>query len=236
MTQRHKSEESSDWVGHAFGHAFARDELCRAALTHRSAGGNHNERLEFLGDSVLNCVVARALYDAYPDADEGDLSRLRATLVSGDALARIAGDLGVGEHLRLGQGEMKSGGHRRASILADALEAMVGAIYLDGGFEAAARSVQRFLGTHIARLPAAESLKDAKTRLQEALQARGLALPVYALTGAVGEPHAQSFTVTCEVPTFGLIAVGEGGSRRGAEQSAARKILDLLPCEMRKSP
>lgn len=224
------------WTERAFGHAFKNAALCTAALTHRSAGGDHNERLEFLGDAVLNCSVARLLYDAHPDADEGALSRLRASLVSGESLAQIAADLRMGEHLRLGSGELRSGGYRRASILADALEAMVGAIFLDSNFEAAAAAVARILGGRLKELPPAEILKDPKTRLQEALQARGLALPVYVLTGAVGEPHSQSFTVTCEVPTFGVIAEGEGASRRRAEQLAARKVLDLLPPEMRKSP
>jgi ribonuclease-3 len=228
--------ESLAWTERAFGHVFKNADLCRAALTHRSAGGDHNERLEFLGDAVLNCSVARLLYDAHPDADEGALSRLRASLVSGDTLAQIAGDLELGEHLRLGSGELRSGGYRRASILADALEAMVGAIFLDSDFEAAAASVTRILGGRLEQLPPAESLKDAKTRLQEALQGRGLGLPVYVLTAAAGEPHAQSFTVTCEVPTFGLVAVGEGASRRRAEQLAARKVLDQLPPEMRKLP
>jgi ribonuclease-3 len=228
--------ESLAWTERAFGHAFKNAALCRAALTHRSAGGDHNERLEFLGDAVLNCSVARLLYDAHPDADEGALSRLRASLVSGEALAQIAGDLQMGEHLRLGTGELRSGGYRRASILADALEAMVGAIFLDSDFAVAAAAVTRILGGRLQRLPSADMLKDAKTRLQEALQARGLALPVYVLTAAAGEPHAQSFTVTCEVPTFGLVAVGEGASRRRAEQLAARKVLDQLPPEMRKSP
>ncbi len=228
--------ESLAWTERAFGHAFKDAALCRAALTHRSAGGDHNERLEFLGDAVLNCSVARLLYDAHPDADEGALSRLRASLVSGETLAQIAGDLELGEHLRLGSGELRSGGYRRASILADALEAMVGAIFLDSDFDAAAAAVAHILGERLKRLPPAETLKDAKTRLQEALQAHGLALPVYVLTRAAGEPHAQSFTVTCEVPTFGLLAVGEGASRRRAEQLAARKVLDQLPPEMRKLP
>ncbi len=228
--------ESLAWTERAFGHAFKDAALCRAALTHRSAGGDHNERLEFLGDAVLNCSVARLLYDAHPDADEGALSRLRASLVSGETLAQIAGDLKLGEHLRLGSGELRSGGYRRASILADALEAMVGAIFLDSDFNAAAAAVAHILGERLERLPPAETLKDAKTRLQEALQAHGLALPVYVLTRAAGEPHAQSFTVTCEIPTFGLVAVGEGASRRRAEQLAARKVLDQLPPEMRKLP
>jgi ribonuclease-3 len=180
--------------------------------------------------------VARLLYDAHPDADEGALSRLRASLVSGDTLAQIAGDLRMGEHLRLGSGELRSGGYRRASILADALEAMVGAIFLDSNFDVAAAAVARLVSKRLEKLPPAESLKDPKTLLQEALQGRGLGLPVYVLTAAAGEPHAQSFTVTCEVPTFGLLAVGEGASRRRAEQLAARKVLDQLPPEMRKSP
>jgi ribonuclease III len=228
--------ESLGWTERAFGHAFKNAALCRAALTHRSAGADHNERLEFLGDAVLNCSVARLLYDAHPDADEGALSRLRASLVSGETLAQIAGDLQMGEHLRLGAGELRSGGYRRASILADALEAMVGAIFLDSDFAEAAAAVARILGGRLEKLPPAESLKDPKTLLQEALQGRGLGLPVYVLTAAAGEPHAQSFTVTCEVPTFGLVAVGEGASRRRAEQLAARKVLDQLPPEMRKSP
>ena len=228
--------ESLAWTERVFGHAFKNAALCRAALTHRSAGGDHNERLEFLGDAVLNCSVARLLYDAHPDADEGALSRLRASLVSGETLAQIAGDLHMGEHLRLGSGELRSGGYRRASILADALEAMVGAIFLDSNFDVAAATVARLVGKRLEKLPPAESLKDPKTLLQEALQGRGLGLPVYVLTAAAGEPHAQSFTVTCEVPTFGLVAVGEGASRRRAEQLAARKVLDQLPPEMRKSP
>jgi ribonuclease-3 len=224
------------WALRSFGHTFADPRLCRLALTHRSAGGEHNERLEFLGDSVLNCSVARLLYDAHPDADEGALSRLRATLVSGETLGQIACDLELGEHLRLGPGELKSGGFRRASILADALEAMVGAIFLDSGFDAAAAAVKRIIGVRLAQLPEAESLKDSKTRLQEVLQARGLALPVYTLTGTSGDPHAQSFFVTCEVAAFAVTAQGEGGSRRRAEQMAARKALERLPADVRGSP
>lgn len=233
MTAKRQSDELLKWVERSFGYEFANQELCRAALTHRSAEGAHNERLEFLGDSVLNCSVARLLYDAHPEADEGALSRLRATLVSGETLAQIAAELGLGEHLRLGPGELKTGGFRRASILADALEAMLGAIFEDSGFDETAAVVERIIGARLRELPAVESLKDPKTRLQEALQARGLALPVYVLTAAAGEPHDQCFTVTCEVPTFGLVGVGEGASRRRAEQLAARKVLELLPAEMR---
>jgi ribonuclease-3 len=178
--------------------------------------------------------VARLLFDAHPLADEGALSRLRASLVSGDTLAQIAGDLGLGEFLRLGQGELKSGGFRRASILADALEAILGAIFLDSGFDAAAAAVARIMGPRMTDLPAADALKDPKTRLQEVLQARGLALPTYTLTAVGGDPHAQSFTVTCDVPVFGVAAVGEGASRRRAEQLAAAKVIDLLPAEIRE--
>jgi ribonuclease-3 len=230
---RRKSDDLSDWVEREFGYVFVTPALCDAALTHRSAGAEHNERLEFLGDAILNCSVARLLYDTHPLADEGALSRLRASLVSGDTLAQIASDLGLGEHLRLGAGELKSGGFRRASILADALEAILGAIYLDSGFEAAAAAVARIMRSKVLELPPADTLKDPKTRLQEVLQARGVALPAYTLTGVGGEPHAQSFTVTCEVGAFGVSAVGEGASRRRAEQSAAAKVLSLLPAEIR---
>jgi len=227
-------DELLAWVERSFGYVFAQPALCDAAVTHRSAGADHNERLEFLGDSILNCCVARLLYDAHPEADEGALSRLRATLVSGDTLAQIAGEIGLGEHLCLGPGELKTGGFRRASILADALEAILGAIFLESGFDAAAAAVARIIGPRMADLPAADTLKDPKTRLQEALQAHGLALPVYTLTAAAGDPHMQSFTVTCEVPVLGVSAVGEGGSRRRAEQLAAAKLLELLPPQIRK--
>jgi ribonuclease-3 len=229
-----KSDELLAWIERAFGYTFAQPSLCYAALTHRSAGADHNERLEFLGDSLLNCSVARLLFDAHPEADEGALSRLRATLVSGDTLAQIAQQLGLGEHLRLGPGELKSGGFRRASILADTLEAILGAIFLDSGFDTAAAVVGRIIAPRLSALPAADLLKDPKTRLQETLQGRGLALPVYTLTAVAGDAHAQSFTVTCEVPVFGLAAVGEGGSRRRAEQLAAARLLELLPAELRK--
>jgi ribonuclease-3 len=231
ISQR-KSNELLSWVERSFGYVFARPELLFTALTHRSAGAEHNERLEFLGDSVLNCSVARLLFDAHPEADEGVLSRLRATLVSGDTLAQIAQTLGLGEHVRLGSGELKSGGFRRASILADSLEAILGAMFLDSGFDAVAVVVGRLMAARLSALPTADLLKDPKTRLQETLQAHGLALPVYTLTAAAGDPHAQTFTVTCEVPVVGLAAVGEGGSRRRAEQLAASKLLELLPPEL----
>lgn len=229
MIAQRKWEEISDWVKATFGYVFLRPELCYAALTHRSAGADHNERLEFLGDSLLNCSVARLLFDAHPEADEGSLSRLRATLVSGETLAQIAQQMGLGDYVRLGPGELKSGGFRRVSILADTLEALLGAIFLDSNFDSAAAAVKHIVSARLSLLPTAELLKDPKTRLQETLQARGLALPVYTLTAVAGEAHAQSFTVMCEVPIFEVTAVGEGGSRRRAEQLAATKVLDLLP-------
>ena len=234
MNSLRTSDALLTWVEHSFGYVFSQPALCHVAVTHRSAGIDHNERLEFLGDSVLNCSVARLLYDAHPQVDEGALSRLRATLVSGESLAKIAGDLGLGDHLRLGLGELKTGGFRRASILADALEAILGAIYLDSGFDAAAAVVARVIGPRMAELPMADTLKDPKTRLQEALQAHGLALPVDTLTAVAGDPQMHSFIVSCEVPVFGLTAVGEGASRRRAEQLAATKLLELLPAEIQK--
>lgn len=233
MIPLRKPDDLGEWVERSFGYVFAAPALCHAALTHRSAGAGHNERLEFLGDSILNCAVARLLYDAHPLADEGDLSRLRASLVSGESLAQVAADLGVGEHLSLGAGELKTGGFRRASILADALEAMLGAIFLDGGYAAAAAAVSRLLAAKLSELPSAGALKDPKTRLQELMQARGVALPVYTLTAVGGDPHAQTFTVMCEVPVFGIGAGAEGASRRRAEQLAAAKVIELLPAEIR---
>jgi ribonuclease-3 len=228
------SEDSCAWVLRVLGHDFSDASLCLTALTHRSAGARHNERLEFLGDSILNCSVARLLYDAHPGADEGALSRQRATLVSGETLAQIAAELGFGEHLRLGSGELKTGGFRRASILADALEAMLGAIFLDAGFDAAAAVVRRIIMPRLTELPAVSALKDPKTRLQEMLQAHGLALPLYTLTGAVGEAHEQWFTVACEVGSLKLATTGEGASRRRAEQLAAERLLALLPADLRR--
>ena len=173
MILQPKSEQILAWVESSFGYVFAQPSLCQAALTHRSAGADHNERLEFLGDSVLNCAVARLLYDAHPDADEGALSRLRATLVSGETLAQIAQQLGLGEYLQLGQGELKSGGFRRASILADTLEAILGAVFLDSGFDSTAAVVQRIVGARLSSLPAAHlpPCMAGSTARPEAVQA-----------------------------------------------------------------
>lgn len=216
------------WARERLGYEPRELPLFRAALTHRSAAGPNNERLEFLGDSVLNLLIARALYVAFPAATEGDLSRLRARLVSREPLAEIAAELRIGDSLQLGSGELKSGGFRRQSILADALEALLGAIYLDGGLTAVEPVIAQLFSQRIAALPEPEALKDAKTRLQEYLQSRSLALPRYAVTGVEGEDHAQRFTVSCEVAALQLRTQGSGSSRRRAEQQAAEHMLQSI--------
>ena len=219
---------AGEWLRDALGYECRDPALLAAALTHRSAGGAHNERLEFLGDAILNCVVARLVFAEFAAADEGDLSRFRSSLVSGEALAVIAAEIDLGSQLRLGSGELKSGGFRRKSILADALEALFGAIYLDGGFEAAARVIERLFIPRLDRLPSAAELKDPKTRLQEALQARGLPLPVYTVEATFGEAHNQSFEVSCAVDVLDLRMAASGASRRRAEQAAAQLVLAAL--------
>lgn len=219
---------SSDWLLARLGYTSRDGALLEAALTHRSAGGVNNERLEFLGDGVLNCVIADLLYREFPLADEGELSRLRASLVRGEALAEIASALDLGLQLHLGAGEMRSGGHRRESILADALEALLGAIYLDGGFEAARDVIERLMLPRIEGLPTPAELKDPKTRLQEYLQGRGLALPQYGIEEVEGESHNQLFTASCTVNALAVRASGQGNSRRRAEQEAARQVLEAL--------
>jgi len=214
-----------DWLAERLGHRFREPALLEAALTHRSAGPANYERLEFVGDALLNCVIAVRLYHEFPEASEGELSRYRAALVSGSSLAEVAAELGLGERLRLGGGELKSGGFRRLSILADALEAVFGAVYLDAGYDAAAAVVGRLYAGRLGRLPAAGELKDPKTRLQELLQGRGHALPVYVVDSVSGEPHEQTFAVTCSVEALGLSASGSGSSRRKAEQEAALGVL-----------
>ena len=210
------------------GHAFANPGLAAQALTHRSYGATHNERLEFLGDGLLNCAVATLLYERFPKLPEGDLSRLRAALVNQSSLSEVASGLGLGDRLRLGEGELKSGGFRRPSILADALEALLGAVYLDGGFEAVRRAVETLFA---GRLEGREKLpveKDPKTALQEHLQGRKLQLPRYAVQRTEGEAHDQTFTVECRVDDLGLVATGRGASRRVAEQAAAEAVLAQL--------
>ena len=207
---------------------FNEPRLLKEALTHRSAGSDNNERLEFLGDSVLNFVVAARLYERYPAAPEGDLSRMRARLVRGSTLSEIASGFNLGREIRLGGGELKSGGFRRASILADAFEAVLGAIYLDGGFASCEAVITGFVDPLIERLPVAEELKDNKTRLQEWLQARGRPLPEYELQREEGADHAKVFHVRCRLRDKDLKFDAQGSSRRKAEQAAAAGLLACL--------
>jgi len=207
---------------------FDDPRLLREALTHRSLGAGNNERLEFLGDSVLSLVIAMRLYELRPDAQEGDLSRMRARLVRGSTLAEVAAGIRLGQQIKLGEGELKSGGFRRASILADAFEALLGAIFIDGGYPACRQVILQLFDPLIAGLPDAEDLKDPKTRLQEWLQARGRTLPEYTLVAEEGAEHAKNFRVRCRLNDDGTAVEQSGRSRRKAEQAAAAEILRLL--------
>ncbi|MGN6513570.1 MAG: ribonuclease III [Lysobacteraceae bacterium] len=221
--------EPTDPAARFGGHAFADAGLLAQALRHRSAGSPNNERLEYLGDALLNLVVAEQLYQRWPRADEGALTRARAELVRESTLAAIARTLDLGARLTLGPGEMKSGGHRRDSILADALEAVIAACYLDAGFDACRALVLPWFEPLLAALPPlAQVGKDAKTRLQEWLQARQKPLPVYALVAEAGEEHARIFRVSCTLESPALATEGEGSSRRAAEQVAAEAALARL--------
>ncbi len=213
---------------HSIQYQFQRPDLLQLALTHRSVSGKtNNERLEFLGDSIVNLVVAELLFERFNQAKEGQLSRLRAELVSGESLAQLARDIGVGEYLQLGIGELKSGGFRRSSILADAMEAIIGAIYLDAGMEASQRCIKLWFEPRLANLTL-EIPKDAKTRLQEYLQSRQMTLPVYEVVSVIGEAHDQYFEVICHVEGMSLPGEGEGSTRRKAEQQAAEDVLQKL--------
>ena len=218
-----------DALQQAIGHRFTRPELLQQAVTHRSFGSPHNERLEFLGDSIVNCVIAIALFERFGELREGDMSRLRANLVRQEALYRLADGLKLGDYLRLGEGEMKSGGHRRPSILADALEAIFAAVFLDAGFEGAKAVIDRLYAASLAGLDPARALKDPKTALQEWLQGRRMPLPRYSLADTRGEAHQQEFEVECEIAGLGLKTRGIGVSRRAAEQQSAQRALELLP-------
>ena len=210
------------------GHRFDDASLLQRALTHRSNGADHNERLEFLGDAVLSLVVSSLLFERFGDSDEGDLTRVRAHLVREDSLHRAALQLGLPELLRLGEGEARGGGALRPSILADALEALIGATFQDGGLAAARTLVQSLFGELIETTDVANWAKDAKTELQEWLQARRIAVPAYRIVATRGQAHAQTFEVECAVPALNLREVGEGRSRRAAEQEAAGRMLDTL--------
>ncbi len=210
------------------GHQFEQPQLLQRALTHRSYSAAHNERLEFLGDSVLNCAIAKYLYDTYPDLPEGDLSRLRSNLVNQQTLAALAQRLNLGEQLLLGEGERKSAGFRRPSILADALEALFGAVLLDADFATAENVVLGLYIPFIAKADLQTLGKDAKTLLQEHLQGSKLALPQYNVVEIKGEAHAQTFVVSCGIAQLGLITHGEGSSRRIAEQVAAERAYQQI--------
>lgn len=213
------------------GYQFKDQDLMVLALTHRSFAGRNNERLEFLGDAVLNFVAGEALFERFPQAREGQLSRLRSRLVKGETLAVLARGFDLGEYLRLGSGELKSGGFRRESILADALEALIGAIYLDTGMESARERVLAWLSNEFESLTLVDTNKDPKTRLQEFLQSRASELPRYEVVDIQGEPHCRTFTVQCQVDLLNEKTVGQGGSRRIAEQVAAAAALIALGVE-----
>ena len=210
------------------GHSFREARLLQLALTHRSFSSDHNERLEFLGDSVLNLAVAHFLFEQLSTLPEGDLSRVRANLVKQDTLHNLALDMGLSACIRLGEGELRSGGARRASILADALEALIGAVYLDGGYAAAQGLVRRLFGQLEIRPDMQAAAKDAKTELQEWLQGRKIALPRYSVIATSGAAHRQTFEVACEVSELRQYGRGSGSSRRAAEQAAAAALLDIL--------
>ena len=221
-------EKAERWLYNTLQYEFKDVGLFHRALTHRSATGANNERLEFLGDAVLDLVISEAVFDARPAAQEGDLSKLRSSLVKDSTLAELASDLGIGEYLVLGSGEQKSGGHRRESILADALEAIFGAVYLDSGIEAARQMIRSVFAKRLKELPDAKDLRDPKTRLQEWLQSRGMGLPDYQLANVTGKAHKQRFEVSCSVTGVSEPTHGESTTRRKAEQQAAARMLETL--------
>ena len=209
-------------------YSFNDPALLALALSHRSVGRHNNERLEFLGDSVLNFVVAARLFDLRTDNDEGELSRLRARVVRGDTLAKLASGLKLGDYIKLGEGELKSGGFKRNSILADALEAVFGAIYLDGGFKSCEAVILHVCDPFIALLPDADELKDSKTRLQEWLQGHGYPLPEYSVISEKGPSHQKHFVVECVAKAAGIKVSGKGASRQKAQQAAAAVALEFI--------
>ena len=220
--------QETEKLARKLGLRFSQPDIIRRALTHRSANADNNERLEFLGDSVLGFVIAERLYQKFTEADEGVLSRLRATLVNQTSLANIARKLHLGDYLILGSGELKSGGYRRDSILSDAMEALIGALLLDQGMEACRVWILDLFAEQIDGLSLRDWKKDPKTRLQESMQARGLQLPLYTLRSVVGQPHEQSFVVECQVSLTDETCEGRGSSRKRAEQESAEKMLAKL--------
>lgn len=210
------------------GYTFNDQKLLLQALTHRSAKGDHNERLEFLGDSILGFVIAEALFIQFPDHDEGDLTRMRSSLVRGITLAELGRTFNLGDHLILGAGELKSGGHKRDSILEDAVEAIIGAVYLDSNQERCKKLILDWFEQHLTKIKPGNEQKDPKTRLQEYLQGRKIPLPDYEVTEITGQSHNQQFTVKCNTRVIDSEVIAKGTSRRKAEQSAAQQVLDLI--------
>ncbi len=221
-------DKSAAWLKQSLDYEFENVEFLRQALTHRSAQGINNERLEYLGDAVLDFVISEAVYLQRPDASEGVLSRLRSSLVRDVTLAELATDLGIGEHLILGPGEKKSGGHRRASILADALEAIFGAVYLDSGFDEARRIIHNAFADRLVDIPDSAERRDPKTRLQEYVQSRKIELPDYQVAKVDGQAHKQTFSIRCTIAELDASTTGQGTTRRDAEQESAEQMLTLL--------
>ncbi len=221
-------DKAAAWLKKSLAYEFEDEHLLRQALTHRSAPGPNNERLEFLGDAVLQLAISELVFENTENASEGQLSRLRSTLVKDTTLAEVATFLGIGEHLILGSGEQKSGGHRRSSILADSLEAIFGAVYIDAGFADARKIIHTAYGDRLHELPEAADLRDPKSRLQEYLQGRKMALPDYAMQKIRGKAHKQSFEVSCSIPEFDAMTIGQGSTRRDAEQEAAAAMLQKI--------
>ena len=221
-------DNTATWLKRSLDYKFNKIQLLEQALTHRSAHGTNNERLEYLGDAVLDFIISEAVYMQRPDASEGVLSRLRSSLVKDATLAELASDLGIGDHLILGSGEKKSGGHRRASILADALEAIFGAVYLDSGFDEAKRIIHNAFAGRLVQIPDSAEQRDPKTRLQELVQSRKIALPDYEVEKVEGKAHQQTFSVRCTIEEFDASTTGRGTTRRDAEQESAQHMLALL--------
>lgn len=213
------------------GYQFSDKALLLQALTHRSAKGNHNERLEFLGDSILGFTIAQKLYEQFPKVNEGDLTRMRSSLVKGVTLAEVARSFELGDYLILGPGELKSGGHRRESILEDAVEAIIGAVYVDSDIETCRSLILSWFETRLAEIQPGQAQKDPKTRLQEYLQGRKIDLPLYEVIDTSGQSHNQEFTVRCTTEVLNKDVVTKGSSRRKAEQSAAKQVLTLLKAD-----
>lgn len=221
-------DKAATWLRQSLDYEFQDVALLQQALTHRSAPGPNNERLEYLGDAVLDVVVSEVIFRKRPAASEGVLSRIRASLVKDSALAELATELDLGQHLILGSGEKKSGGYRRSSILADALEAIFGAVYLDAGFEESRRVIYKAYGERLQNLPESAARRDPKSRLQELLQAKQIELPAYNVETVTGKAHRQFFEVSCTIAALDTVTIGRGPSRRQAEQEAATKMLVLV--------